>query len=678
MDISSELKKKTGKAIEETARLEPMRAAFRSVIEKQELCRQRIPDLAERCEKLKRARETQAGDPALLDTALANLEANGFRVRRAADSAEAVAAVLEELGDERLLVKSKSNLSKEIGLTRALGDAGVEVIETDIGDRIIQLSGEPTVHPTGPCAQLTRFEIARALSEHLGRAIEPEPSELIEAVRSDLVPRIEKARVGLTGVNALAAAEGAVMVMHNEGNIDLVSQRTGKLILLAAPEKVYPDLEEALNLAKVEPFYATGQPLTSFIRIVSGLSKTADIEKELYSGVHGPAELVVIIIDNGRSELAADPDLRPVLECIGCGSCLLECPVYDIVGPEYGSPGHLGGIGVCAESRIEGLETSLASGLPWCLTCGNCVERCPLAIDVPRAAEKLRREATARGLLPLEEHRALVSSVRNYSNPWMQPRHNRSRWAKGLDIESPRQTSTIFFAGCSLSLVTRETAVAAVKVLRALGVDPLYLGREESCCGSPLLRLGEEELFLELARANLKRFSVPGVTEIVTVCPGCLKALREYRDYFPTFDLRVRHISEVLSDAVEAGTLQMKLPRPRLVTWHDPCHLGRGCGIYDEPRRVLSAIEDLELVEMRRSREYSACCGAGGGVKTAFPELALAIAAKRCAMAEAEGAGAIVTSCPWCESNLSDAMDGAGYRVPVWDLVTLVAECLEP
>jgi L-lactate utilization protein LutB/heterodisulfide reductase subunit B len=675
VDFSSELEKKTRRAIEHSEHLEPMRAAFRSVLEKQRLSEPCILDLAQRRERLKRVREACIGNVALLEKAIENLEANGFRVRRAADAAEAVSIVLDEMGGEKLLVKSKSNLSKEIDLTSALGDAGVEVVETDIGDRIIQLSGEPTVHPTGPCAQLTRQDISRVLSEHLGREVEPEPAKLIEAVRSDLLPRIESARIGLTGVNAIAATEGAVLLMHNEGNIDLVSQRTGKLILLAAPEKVYPDLDEAINLAKVEPYFATGQPLTTFIRIIAGPSKTADIEKEIYYGVHGPRELVVIILDNGRTGLAADEELRPVLECIGCGACLLECPVYDIVGPEYGAPGHLGGIGACAESGLHGLERSVGSGISWCLTCRNCVERCPLSLDVPALVEKVRRESTREKLLPLEQHKPLVSSVRNYSNPWMQPRRNRNVWAKGLGIEGPRRTSTIFFAGCSLSFVARDVAVASARLLEALGMRPLYLGREESCCGSPLLRLGEEDLFLELARANIERFRVPGVTDVVTVCPGCLKALREYGDYFPTFDLRVRHISEVLAEAVDAGSLKMRTPEPRLVTYHDPCHLGRGCGIYEEPRRVLEAIEGLELVEMPRSREFSACCGSGGGVKTAFPELALAIGEKRRDMAEAAGASAIVTSCPWCESNLTDAMNAGDYRVPVWDLVELAFDC---
>ncbi len=669
--MASEHSKKAAGAAADTERYESLRAAFRSVLDKMEENAGRFPDLEKRRERLRAVREACVGDRELLEQAVSNLEANRVRVREAEDAEEAVRLVLEELAGEKLLVKSKTNLAKEIGLAGALEAAGVQVVETDIGDRIVQLAGEPTAHPTCPCAQLDRHDIARALSEHLGREVEPEPNTLIDEIRAELVPLIERARVGLTGANAIAAAEGSVLLIHNEGNLDLVSQRPGKLIILASPEKLYPDLEEAVNMARLETYYATGQPVTSFMRIISGPSKTADIEKELYYGVHGPREVVLILIDNGRSELMADERLREALFCIGCGACLLQCPVYDILGPEYGTPGHLGGVGVCADCSVggSGVAASVDAGLPFCTTCALCKERCPVSLDVPGLVEELRARGTAVGLLPVEEHRPLVSSIRNYANPWMQPRRARSRWAGGLGLEPRSEGGTLFFAGCSLAFVEPEAARAAVKVLRAAGVEPAYLGSDERCCGSPLLRLGEVELYEQLARENIELFGASGAREVVTLCPGCLKALRDYRSRFGGFDLEVRHISEVVAGAVRRGELPLKSPSTLKAAYHDPCHLGRGCGIYDEPRQILSSIMGLEPVEMEWNRELAACCGSGGGVRSAFPELAREIARKRADMAREVGAEAIVTCCPWCEQNLSE-------HIETLDLLQVVCDSL--
>ncbi len=652
--MNDRLKHGIAGSIDGTLRLEPMRAAFRSVIEKQVRNAGRMGDLDARLERLRATRESSVGDRALYDRAVANLEANRFRVRAASGAAEAIEMVRTEMGAEKLLVKSKSNLSKEIGLAHALGDAGIEVIETDIGDRVNQIGAEPSVHPTGPCAHLDRHRIARILSDHLGREIDPEPHALIEAVRDDVTPSIARARVGLTGVNAVAADEGALLWCHNEGNLDLVTQRPGKLIVLAAPEKVYPNLEEALNMVELETYFATGQPVTSFIRVVSGPSKTADIEKELYYGVHGPGEIVVIMVDNGRWKLLEDEDLRETLRCIGCGACLLECPAYDIVGPCFGSEGLLGGRGVCAIAATDGLGSAVDGGLPLCTTCRSCVERCPLAIAIPDLIETIRARATDLGLLPLDEHVPMAAGIRNYGNPWMQPRRARDRWTRGLVTAPEKGGDTAFFAGCSLAYLFPGTAAAAVRALRNAGAAPVTLGGKEVCCGSPLLRIGQRDLFLESAEANVAAFQAAGVKEVVTSCPGCLKALREYREFVAGFDLPVRHITQVLAEAVAEGRLAPGGTRATTVTYHDPCHLGRGCGIYDEPRKVIESVEGVRLVEMERTREASACCGAGGGVWTAFPELSRQIGRKRASMAESTGADLLVTSCPWCRQNLSE------------------------
>jgi Fe-S oxidoreductase len=261
----------------------------------------------------------------------------------------------------------------------------------------------------------------------------------------------------------------------------------------------------------------------------------------------------------------------------------------------------------------------------------------------------------------------MIAGIKNYGNPWMQPRRARGNWTRGLEVLGVENPDVGFFAGCSLAYLSPETARAAVAALRAAGMNPVALGSDEACCGSPLLRVGQREVFLKIAKDNIARFEDAGVRKIVAACPGCLKALREYRDLFADFDAEVVHVSEVLAAAIDEGRLELRAPKPVSVTYHDPCHLGRGCGIYDEPRRVIEAIEGVTLVEMERSREYSACCGAGGGVWTAFPELSHEIGSKRAEMARSTGADLVITSCPWCEQNLSQF-------IAVKDLLDLVIE----
>lgn len=204
---------------------------------------------------------------------------------------------------------------KEIGLTRFLESKGIEVVETDAGDRIVQLSGEKTVHPIGPALHLTRYDIAKVLSKHFGREIEAEPDQLTEAIRKEVSDYINRASVGMTGANFIAAEEGAVVIVYNEGNVAECARRPKKLIVVSGPEKVVPNLYEAMNLAKLQTFYATGNIVSSFISVITAPSMTADIEKETFYRMHGPRGVVLVLMDNGRSSLQD----KELMYCVNCG-----------------------------------------------------------------------------------------------------------------------------------------------------------------------------------------------------------------------------------------------------------------------------------------------------------------------------------------------------------------------
>jgi len=298
--------------------------------------------------------------------------------------------VITELGSDKLVVKSKSNLTKEIELAKALKEKGIQVVETDIGDRIIQLCGDLPSHPTGPASHLSRHDIAKVLSRYFAREVKSAPEELVNLIKDEITAYLGKARIGITGANAIVAAEGSILLVHNEGNIIQVSTRPGKHIVLAGTDKIYPTIEEAINMIKLETFYATGSLATSFINVISGPSQTADIEKQLIKGVHGPTEICLILVDNHRDDIA-NSEYKDLLYCIGCGQCLLVCPAYAVYGSRFGNDSQLGGRGVLYSALSDSVDGE-EEGIDLCLSCRKCQQNCPVGIDTPSMITKLRLE----------------------------------------------------------------------------------------------------------------------------------------------------------------------------------------------------------------------------------------------------------------------------------------------
>ncbi|MGB8218379.1 MAG: LUD domain-containing protein [Candidatus Methanoperedens sp.] len=362
-----------------------LRKAFNSVKERQALNPPK--DFSEKKLKLISTRKSCVGNSELLAAAIERLKKNGFKVHLVKEKQEAIDIILGELGSEKLVVKSKSNVTKELGLTKALEEKGLTVVETDIGDRILQALKAKPSHPTGPVTHLSAKEIAKGLSKYYNIPIKDDPEEIVKIVRADVISSLDKAKIGITGANAITAEEGSIVMAHNEGNIYEV-MRKEKHIVVTSIDKIYPDIESAMNMLKILSFNATGSILPSFVEVISGVSKTADVEKKFIKGVHSPSEIVLILLDNKRSDMAKT-EFKELLYCIGCGNCLLHCPMYNTIGNEFASDSNLGGKGIAyqslySEERNEKLE--------FCLTCGRCKENCPLELDIPAIIKKIRSD----------------------------------------------------------------------------------------------------------------------------------------------------------------------------------------------------------------------------------------------------------------------------------------------
>jgi len=306
-----------------------------------------------------------------------------------------------------------------------------------------------------------------------------------------------------------------------------------------------------------------------------------------------------------------------------------------------------------------------------CTMCGGCEAQCKIQklLEPMHASQALREWLVDNGIGPLPEHQALFKSMENYDNPWGGARPARTRWIpKELKIkelgEGKEKADVLYYVGCTASYIRpiQYVAISTVLNLQAAGVDFGILGRDEVCCGSTMLRIGDRRGFEKYRDRNLEVFNNLGVKTIVTSCAGCISTLKE--EYADKLNCEVLHTVEYLDRLISQGKLKPKNKVDLKVTYHDPCHLGRYCGIYDPPRRVLEAIPGLKLLEMERIREDSYCCAAGGGVRTAYPEFAAWAAGKRLDEAKVTtGCDVVVTACPFCEENLTNAAGPLDMKV---------------
>jgi len=604
-------------------------------------------DLKKISEEVRRIRSESVGNWDLFEEAISRLEMNRFKVLQAKDGQEACEVILREIGDERLVVKSKSNISKEIGLTHFLKEHGIEVIETDIGDRIIQIAGHRASHATAPAVHLSRYEIAEILSEHLKRQVPPIPEEEMQAVRSDIESYLQKAKIGITGANAIAAKEGATLILHNEGNITRVRMRE-KHILITAIDKVFPTVEDALLMLRLETYLATGSLFPSFIDIVAGRSKSSDIEKQLFYGMHKPDEVVIVFLDNGRRQILNEKrDFSDLLYCIGCGNCLLDCPAYNAVGPSFGADGMLGGRGVALSCLLNGVRKGVEDGLFLCTTCGLCEEVCPFGINAGKKLKDLRRRSLedSKVSFELDEVTQLQATIDRYGTPY-------EKMARAEFPVPKKKSPLVLYIGCVGMTTESETTELAIKLLNCLSVDFTLI--DEVCCEAVKGETGSSPN-RERIKQNIEKIKEVGGCEVLFLCPTCLKTFLEYDAEEKTgllFKTLTSYLSEHFSFIASEGD-------SATVTYHDPCHLGRGLGSFDETRGLMKSL-DGKWVEMEHHRRESLCCGAGGGIRGFYPKFSRDIARRRVKEAEEVKADILLTDCLSCKHNLKQGVPSEG------------------
>lgn len=345
-------------------------------------------------------------------------------------------------------------------------------------------------------------------------------------------------------------------------------------------------------------------------------------------------------------------ETKKVRSCIECYSCLSTCPVVNIVTEDFGGPYIMRYISKFESDPRDEFKTrikeSLSEGLYNCTSCGKCKSVCPKDINTfSDAIERMRAIACADDLGPLLEHVAIKKNVLETGRSLQEP--NGTAFID--EVENYKNSKIALFTGCMLDYRLQHVGHKLLKVCEANGIK-IDVPKGQVCCGSPLLRTGQVDAVQSLVDKNKEIFKE--YDTVITLCSGCGATLKNNHPQFGS-KLNVMDISEFLVDKL--NTSKMKDVN-MIVTWHDPCHLARGQGIKDEPREIIEMIKGVEFKEMKYPCQ---CCGAGGGIKSGKPEIALELAKDKAKMIKDTGAEAVITICPFCERNLQDGLDESGY-----------------
>jgi heterodisulfide reductase subunit D len=388
-----------------------------------------------------------------------------------------------------------------------------------------------------------------------------------------------------------------------------------------------------------------------------------------------------------------------VFRCYKCAYCVDTVSNYSLGGPipprgvdgvcmiyelkrfdHYTSRGRLAIARALLQNEIQ-YSPSLVELTYMCLTCGNCTKQCMgnpeipgAGIDTPAIVEAMRADIVDAGMAP-KAAQVFASRIEADHNPFRKSKEKRMEWSKDLDIPDKVEAETLLFAGCTPSYLTNEIK-DTVRILKSANIDFTLL-KDEWCCGSPLLSLGYRKLANEMALHNKEIIEKTKCKQVVCACPTCYKVFKtDYPKMVGNLPFEVKHITELIDELIKGENLKLTKSIEKKVTYHDPCHLGRHSGLYEQPRDILKAIPGLEFIDMYPNRDNAWCCGIGSIVNFLYGDISQNIAAKKINRINEMGVQSLVSACPSCKLNLTDAINRTKAPLEFYDLVELVAKSI--
>ena len=562
-----------------------------------------------------------------------------FMAQTADEANDYVLSILKRIGGH-LVAKSKSLTSEEIELNRPLEAAGYSVVETDLGERIIQLAKEKPFHLVFPAIHKTSQEVSDIFSQESRTPVSSDLNEIMKYVRTALRDVFLSADIGVSGANIGIAESGTVVVETNEGNGRLVASIPKVHVVIMGMEKIVSTFEEALTLVRGHAVSATGQRTTTYVSFITGRTPL---------GQDSSRELHFVILDNGRRRMMEDRRFTEALNCIRCGACMNICAPYSVSGGHVFGHIYPGPIGIPWTANVHGLEKAKFAHL--CFSCGLCKEICPADIDIPRMISHVKEmDVKADGQLfvnrVLEKYESLAPFASSIAPAWNWVMHRAtvrtlmekvagidrakdlpqfkrqrfSKWYKKNQQGNTNSTSTVvLFVDFFGEYIEPKVPIALVELLASANVDVILPPQKTS--GYPFVAYGDRRKAAEIARWNVS-FLYPYAKQgqdIISIEPTATYSLRySYPDLLDRSEesivvaSRTFEASEYIRKLVQQQQILFQNKLYAKVAFHIPCH----------ERALSSSRHTIELLKgiglQVDVRETGMCCGMAGtfGLKT--------------------------------------------------------------